>query len=341
MALQPSLPLLQLSQRQIPYKADGRDMSVLLPQSGDIIALRLPGHLNLGAGSGIITPSSNSSKKKRHQRHYVLVNDAWEDDQELTIMCYVTRTFSQTPNPAEHVAEMEQPIREAYIPFPSSLVPLPSTPVAFGQPIHATNFISPKLQWLNIREEMIVIKDNLYFQTLIPPATVANSELRRIVKYSHQLRITNEISLYPSSSNSAASESRGHGSSGSKNSREKKTSRDKDSNQGHKDSSGHLHSGGGLFTGALNSAGTGTAQWGCSAFEGLHTGTDDVEDDEQSTENGSWDDDANIGDDRPTIAGLFMSVGRPDLALAELNKERESLFKQSIAKVQGWMTSAK
>ncbi|KAJ7588671.1 hypothetical protein C8J56DRAFT_1077889 [Mycena floridula] len=195
------------------------DKSVRLPASGQFIWMHLPGELkDLSDGTELLLDVKPLSGKQPGSRTLHLALVLYSQINELAktwqISIALCRSFSQfasqPPNtPIEHLLELQPTLGNACLPLPFSQGPSLLTPTSFGGPLQTTS-IEASL----IRQTFLVAKPLMglnmgrhFFVPTVPPASVADADILRILRYGQALPDMFRIVIPPNASSTISSHS--------------------------------------------------------------------------------------------------------------------------------------
>ncbi|KAJ7585931.1 hypothetical protein C8J56DRAFT_1052288 [Mycena floridula] len=206
--------------RSLIFSRNGvRDESVWLPASGQFIWMHLPGELkDLSDGTELLLDVKPLSGKQPGSwtLHLALVlysqiNELAKTWQISIALCRSFSQFASQPpkTPIEHLLELQPTLGNAYLPLPFSQGPSLPTPTSFGGPLQTTN-VEASL----IRQTFLVAKPLMglnmgrhFFVPTVPPASVADADILRILRYGQALPDMFRIVIPPNASSTISSHS--------------------------------------------------------------------------------------------------------------------------------------
>lgn len=138
-----------------PFINGVRDRSVRIPETGEIVLMRLP--CDMPGPVSIISSSALSGSDDRNYHPCIVVGSfvgmhSWE------VKIYVCRAYSTSPDSASYVSSLPPAMRNQLLPMPYH--PRPSTPMGFGASLSFRNFLSDKPSWLIINSIIVDMGGN-------------------------------------------------------------------------------------------------------------------------------------------------------------------------------------
>jgi hypothetical protein len=102
-------------------------------------------------------------------------------------MVFPTRSYSESDDSVQYVAEMSRHKRDLHIPLPPPPgAPQLETPASFGDPVDV-NIVSRRPSWIMTEAREIMMGHKGWFKSFSPPIILPKAELDRL--YAHAFRM--------------------------------------------------------------------------------------------------------------------------------------------------------